>query len=192
MTSTTTSNHKTVLIIAGTLCVIACGLYAYMYYSVNAAADRAATAQAIIQSDTFDRSNAEKIKKLYQSTTEQRANVLKHVIPSTNIVAFIETFESVGSEAGSTLKLSGVSAGNPKDVAPAGMGLFHAHVEATGSWSSVMQTLMLTENLPFVTLIDSVSLDNGSGPDGKDSHAWHVSFNVALLNSVAATSSPQK
>ncbi len=191
MTSTANSKHKIVLLIAFLMCVITLGIYSYMYYSVNAATDRTSVARDIIKSNDFDRLNAEKIIKLHESTVDQRSNILKHVIPSTNIIAFIETLESVGSEAGSTLKLSGVSGVTQKDTAPSGMGLFHAHIDATGSWSSVMQTLMLTENLPFVTLIDSVSLDNVLSSDNKGPRTWHISFNVALLSSIS-TSSPQK
>ena len=185
------SIHRTLIITACVACIVSIALYVYMYYSVNAATERAAAARTIVQEHAFNDTNAEMIQKLYDSTVEQRARILKHTMASTEIVSFIETLEAVGTEAGSTLKLSGVSSGKPKDVAPDGMGLFHAHVDGSGSWASVMQTLMLTETLPFVTMVDSVQLNNTAGTSARVAREWHISFDVTMLNTVA-TSSPQK
>ncbi len=191
MKSVTISQHKKLIVIACVACVVLVALYAYMYYSVNIATERAVAAKVLIQEHTFSDANANKIKKLYQTTEKQRADILKHVIPSNKMLTFIETLEAVGDEAGSTLTLSAVSGSKMSDTVPTGMELFHAHANVSGSWSSVMQTLMLAEALPFVTVLDSVQLDTSATAGTKNTHRWQASFDITMLASLA-TSTPQK
>jgi len=191
MKSVTTSQRKKLILITGVACTVLVALYVYMYYSITVATERATVAKALIREHTFTDASANKIKKLYQATEKQRADILKHVIPSNKMLSFIETLEAVGDEAGSTLTLSAVSGSKANETVPLGMDLFHAHANVSGSWSSVMQTLMLIEALPFVTVLDSVQLDTLAIVGAKSTRGWQASFNVTMLTSLA-TSSPQK
>lgn len=177
------------LVLALLSCIVVFTLFGYMYYSVTAATARAIIARAVAETTAFDNINAEKIKTLYTSTQGQREAILKHLIPSTQVISFIEVLEAIGADAGSALELSAISGTIAKDVVPEGMGMFHARVNAYGSWQSMMRTLILAENLPYVTSVDSVHLETSSSDANRKAFkGWHISFDVSMLNTLASSS----
>jgi hypothetical protein len=126
-----------------------------------------------------DRRN--EIKSLDLSIAEiepERALFETHFVPSSDIVPFLDTIETLATEAGAKSEVSSVV------VATDNSGLI-VNLDAIGSFQAVYKFLTLLENSPYELEFDSVGLQNvtidpGTGKN-KQIQQWQLSLVIKLL-----------
>ena len=171
--------HIALLIFAALVTAVVMSAYGYMHGAVALSAKHAIDARDLVIAGRSDKSRQQDIVELYQSTAESRARIGGLFIPADQPVTFIESVESLGVQAGSSVALSAISADSLDGAAAGTIGDAHVHLDAHGSWASVMRTLMLAEVLPYKTQIDQIHLDESTSGDGmKAVHDWRLSFDV--------------
>lgn len=164
-------------------------LYAYMYTEVGRSYSRALLARNVENAQKQDNIQAENVLALYQKTSADRDRLATFFISDGEAVSFIESLEGIGDAVGSKVELSGVTAQDTSAMKPGSYADISAHVDVTGSWQAVMKTLLLSERMPYETVIDSVTLSESAAAssqgktenkkaDTRIGHEWHVSYNI--------------
>jgi hypothetical protein len=184
--------HTALLIFAISVTLFVSALYGYIYFLVHTTADRAVLARDIVRAEALTKDQEQKLAVAYDATVADRARLGSFFIPYDSIVLFIESIESLGTQAGSTVTLTTITS-DPLDGAPAGtLGNIHAQVDAHGSWESVMRTLQLAELMPYNSVLRDVRLDSSSVTVGKEvKRVWHLSF-VMDVSTIATPSAKTK
>jgi hypothetical protein len=156
---------------------VVAALYAYMFYATSASVRQSNAARDIVRAEGTDQSQAKSISELAASTAASRARLASLFVPADNIVVFITALESLGPQSGSTVSLATIDADSLAG-APAGtIGAIRAHINASGSWASVMRVLSLAERMPYAVSIDHVRLD-ASSLDSTAHSAWSLSLDI--------------
>ncbi len=113
----------------------------------------------------------------YESTRKQNAPIIKKAesyIPiissyfasSSDPVAFVERLESIASTTGAKINLGNLNIEENK-MGDVPVKFVKLSFDASGSWSSIMKTLYVLENMPVKTLVQNVSLRKVGDPDTK-------------------------
>ncbi len=176
--------------IAVTFCGIS--LYAYMYNAVSASYSRAVLARSVVDSQKQDTVDETATQLLYDDTAADRARLASFFLNEGQAVSFIENLEQIGSQVGSAVNLSSVSADDTSSLKPGSFASIRATVSVSGSWQSVMRTLELSEILPYQASIDNVGLNETTSGTGKAAkQIWQASYNVTAAVLVGASSTKQ-
>jgi hypothetical protein len=166
-------------------------LYIYTQYSIHAAVRRAVAGRSGILIEQGEINQKKSLAEIYSATLENRGKISDLFISANDAVSFIESVENLGLRAGSAASLSAVST----DEAAGPFTKIKAHLEASGSWSEIMKTLLLAETLPFQASLSNARL-NESGLDEKEKNGrnWHLSFDIAsnMISEKSATSTGEK
>ena len=172
-------SHIPLLILASVIVLVSMALYGYMFQATSVSVGRAVTAQNVVASEQGNKQKAKTLTSLASSTASDREMLLTFFISSDDIVSFITAIESLGPKSGSTLNITSIDA-DQMVGAPAGkIGKARAHVDAHGSWSSVMRLLDLAEVMPYAVTISHVRL-NSSGATAKSNDAWSLAFDIQV------------
>ena len=171
-------SHIPLLILAIVILLIVISLYGYMYQTTIASVDRAGTAIDFVASEQGNSSKAKTLTNLASSTLANRNALSTFFVSSDDIVSFITTIEALGPQSGSILNITSIDADHLTNAQPGTIGSAHAHIDAHGSWSSVMRLIDLAEQMPYVVSISHVRLSNS--PDSKLSGSWGVSFDIQV------------
>jgi hypothetical protein len=163
--------HIPFLILAIAVIVVAGSLYIYMFYATAASVDRANLARDVVLREKADQSQEKSLVSLASTTESDRSRLASFFVPAGDVVSFITALESLGPESGSTVSIASISS-DSLSVA--------AHIDAHGSWSSVMRALSLAERMPYAVSISNVRVDESGGADSK-SHAWSLSMDIKAL-----------
>jgi len=171
--------HTSFLILAASVTLLVGALYLYMHYQVNISVSKATAAREVAQKEGAYKEKEKDVLKMYQATVAERAQLAGYFIPADKTVDFIEAVESIGPISGGSLLLSSIEA-DPLDVTkPGTQGKVHAHVEAHGSWVSIMKMLMFAERLPYKVTINNIHIAyEGTGDTKNASREWRLSFNI--------------
>ena len=144
-------SHKSLLLISFISLVIAALAYGYMNKSVG-----------------ISSSNIEDMRTRIKSEDDVRAQARA-----------IVAVEAISSESGSKVTIANIgspdSGQESTSTASSSASMVNMNVTATGSWTSVMRALVLAENLPYVSNIDSVRLDL------MDKQGWELNFKLHAL-----------
>ncbi len=180
-------NHFATLILAAAVTLVIGVLYIYMFYATNASVNQADLARDIVRVEMSDQSQSKSLSQLASSTAASRAHLNSFFVPADDVVTFITSLESIGGESGSSLSLASIDA-DSLDGKPAGtIGTVRAHIDADGSWSSVMRALAIAENMPYAVSIDQVQLNASTGQNGRST--WNLSFDIQAAMIVLAPAS---
>ena len=175
-----THGHLFLLVLALAVAAVVAALYGYMRYAIGSSVSRAILAREIVRLKDADKSRADEVMQLYQSTAADRARLSGFFIPADDVVSFIEAVEAIGPQSGAALTLSSIGADAPSKPAPGAFGSARAKVEAHGSWQAVMKALKLAESLPYDITIDNVRLDGSLQPSGRGTiHSWSLSYDLS-------------
>lgn len=158
-----------------TFLICACAAYAYAYYSIQSLNGELVASHAKVATERAYRSQGEDIAGIYQSTAADRARIGTFFTTEGATVDFIESLESLGSQAGSSVTISSLESVAAKDSTPA---LLRVHVDAQGSWNAAIKTLKLAEALPYKTTVSRVRMDTSGSTDPKSRREWKVSFTL--------------
>ena len=171
--------------------IIAATLYGYLYWQTSASTARAVLAEGVVATEKQSQSQTKDVELEYQTTAAGRARLPGLFVPAGNAVVFIEAVEAIGPASGASVTVSSIQADPMTGAAAGTIGTITAAVQAEGSWTAVMKTIVLAETLPYESSIDHLSLvREGQTPAVDESAAvWHLSFNMSasMLASAVAT-----
>lgn len=172
-------NHITLLIVAFIVTAFVFVLYGYMYFVVGNSLDKALAAREEVKKEQAYKDQEKNSADLYEKTAKDRAKLSTFFVDDNNKVSFIEMIESLGDRTGSTITLSSIVA---DDLATSPVGTYghiKINVDVQGSWASVMKTLILAENLPYMITIRTVRMDTSGTLDAKNpKQSWKLSFTL--------------
>ena len=142
-------------------------IYGYLYWSIDDSLTKASTAREVASGVERSKTEAQDTALLFAETENDRDSLPSFFIGSDEAVTFIESLESLGNKSGGKVTISAVSADDTSALSVGSFAHMSAHIDVSGSWSDVMRTLELSEDLPYQSSIGNVTLGmNGSG-DGK-------------------------
>lgn len=171
------NNHTALLMFAIAITLVVYASYGYMYYSVGVSLDRALAAREAVRKEETYKMQGQSLRNVHDITESDRAKLGTFFVADDKKVSFIETLESLGENTGSKVTLSSIVADDLATSKPGTLGKVSIHVDVQGTWSSVMRTLLLAENLPYKVLVSGVRLDASGAPNEKNSRQeWHASF----------------
>ncbi|HTK33537.1 MAG TPA: hypothetical protein VL335_03275 [Candidatus Paceibacterota bacterium] len=188
-------SHVPLLIFAVAVMCVVSALYAYMYHATLVSINRASLARDIVATEQNDQTQAKDLAKIASDTVLERSQVPHFFIPADDVVSFITTLEALGPQSGATVTLSSIDSDVINGAAPGTIGHARAHVDASGSWLSIMRLISLSENMPYAVSISHLNLNNGGAQDTKDAkvpqHIWSASFDVQAAVLVPSDTSTQ-
>lgn len=154
-------------------------LYAYVQVKIVAMRDDTADALAAVSEARLDQGKETELINLYQSRASDWARIQTFFVSNDRPLSFIESLEALGKAASSSLVISSISSDSGNAKSSVRTGTVSAHIEATGSWNSLMRTLKLVEVMPFQINIDHVRFDT-SVLEGETAskHSWKLGFDI--------------
>lgn len=171
------SRHYTLLLFA--LCtVFATALgYFFLYKKISAQASRHAQVSYELSNESMKKQNEQALIAIYKETSAERTKISSFFIRDDMAVDFIERIEKAGVDSQTELELSSIVNDD---------GFIKAKVDVDGTWSGVMNALMLLENMPFAVKLNDVRLDTSGDLESTDkkstsAHEWHLSLTVEAL-----------
>lgn len=169
------------LLIAFSITVFVCALYAYMHYSIGVSLERALAAREAVKNEQIYKEQKAKLTSLYDETTHDRGQLASFFVADDQKVAFIEKIELLGDTTQAKVVLSGIVADDLATNPPGTLGRISVHVDAMGSWSSIMRVLKLAETLPYKSSVSGVRVDvTGGSSDEKGTkeskREWRLTF----------------
>jgi len=180
-----TPHHAILLILAFSVTLLVGVVYGYMHYVVKISITRAAIARDIVAMEKANKGREQGVQALHQRTIEARDSISQFFIPANRVVEFIEAIEALGPQTRSIVTLSSIDDIPPGQIDGSVYGLARAHVEARGSWSSVMRALSLAENFPYAISVKDTRVDSiGSGGES----SWKADFTLEVLLSAPLSS----
>lgn len=183
-----TPHHSVLLILALSVTILVGAVYGYMHYVVKISIARAATARDIVALEKANKGREQGVRALHERTAIARASLSQFFIPADRVVEFIEAIEALGPQTGSIVTLSSIDDVPPGQIKESKYGLARAHVEARGSWSSVMRALSLAENFPYAISVQDTRVDS-EGKSGGSS--WKAEFTLEVLLSAPLSSTAE-
>lgn len=173
--------------------IIACiSVYVVGVVWLHKKGDAIATERQKIAEMTRELENINTLKEQVESGKELESTFTKHLVSRNQIVNFIKEVESLGNQTGAYITIdaidSSLGSGSDDKIVPANFKL-----SIRGSWRSVMRTLMLVENLPYLGTIGAInfeyikalSLGDNSAPGAattpvKVQAGWKADFNYTF------------
>ena len=172
-------SRNALLILALSTTAVVCALYVYVFRAIEISAKSALTAREAVRYEEFSKNQRKNITAVHESTIHDRSRLGSLFVSDDQTVAFIEMLESLGQNTGATVALTSIDATDLQGSLANSLGRVNAHVDISGSWSSVMRTLILAEILPYKSSINSVNLESSGTAGDKDPKTlWHASFNL--------------
>lgn len=182
-------SHIPLLIFAFSVTLVVGALYAYMYHATTVSVERAGLARDIVATERNDQAQAKNLSSIAANTALDRSVLQSFFIPADDVVSFITTLEALGPQSGTTLSLTGIDSDPLTNAAPGAVGRAHGHIDASGTWASVMRLLDLAEHMPYAATVSHVRLSGGALDEKKQS-TWSISFDIQAAVLVSAAPTP--
>lgn len=171
-------SHKGLLTISVCAVSVVYALYMYVYMSVDRSISDAIAINNVLHSEQIDASQEEGITAIYEATHADRARMAQLFVSDTATIDFIEMLESLGTKGGSVVTLSSIEADPiisdtvniPRSI--------RIRIEARGSWSSVLKTIMLAETIPFRSSVNMVRIDSSTNSSRDARREWRATFEL--------------
>lgn len=183
------TNHRHyILVTLALLSIVASSLTFYFLYKRTVAqAMRYDEINNEINSEDGRKKYEQELLKNYDRTKSDREKLLTYMVKEDEIVSLIESVERIGEYSKTELELSSISKGNKNNI--------KSRVNVKGEWSSVIRSLILMENLPFVLSINNISLATSGNLESSiskgdlkaakvntsGSNIWSLSFDIEIL-----------
>lgn len=173
--------HITLLTFALVTIVVAVFGYLFIYNQTIKQADHYVVANHELIAEDARKQNEQDLIKIYNSTKETRNTLTTLLIHEDKVVDFIEMVEKVGVDSNTDTELTSiVNVGST----------IKAKINSKGSWSNVMKSLVLIENLPINISLSNVRLNASVAPEKvseKNPKQQAVSYWELLLDVEAIT-----
>ena len=170
------------LVVASTLCVLACIGYGVWYGVVSAESAAVATLQADIAAKTQTVNQIAATRASLASVAGDETVVQGYFVPEADIVAFINSLEDKGASQKASVSVLSVSEGGTPSQPALALAL-----TVKGTFDAVMRTIGSIEYAPYALSISSLSI----AQDAKNS--WHADLKLivgSLPAAAVATSTP--
>lgn len=171
------SRHYTLVFFA--LCSVIAASFGYVliYKQTVAQAEHSATAILDVENESKQKQHEQELIGIHKETAIEREKLSTFFIAEDSAVDFIERIEKIGTDSQTELNLSSIT--NDESH-------IRAKVDVQGTWSEVMNALMLMENLPLGVVLSDIRLDTSGDLESKDKkasrgHAWHLSLSIEAL-----------
>lgn len=176
------SRHTHIVLMALMLTIFFCivALYFYINTAVHKSTDRAILARDIAVVEYSDKNQENDLLKIYTETADDRATLKEFFVSDTEIIPFVESLEALGPVSGSSLKITALESEDQSGLKKGTLTSLRAKVDVTGSWSSVMRALKLSETLPYDISISGVRFVQGGSTDDKSKTAWSASYDIKV------------
>jgi hypothetical protein len=174
-------HHIPLLILAVAVTAVAGSLYAYMFYATASSVARANSARDVVALEKADQSQEKSLIATASTTESNRARLASFFVPADSVVSFITALEALGPESRSAVSIASISSDSLSGKASGTIGSAQAHIDARGSWSSVMRALSLAERMPYAVSISNVLLDESAASAGSKNHMWSLSMDIKAL-----------
>lgn len=162
-----------ILIVFAILSILATGFaYFFIYQKAISQADQYVQVNKEIENEDTKKHNDQDLIKIYNSTKDSREKILTYLVKEDKVVNFIETLEKVGTDSNTKLELSSINNDS---------GIIKVNVSVKGSWSNVMTSLVLVENLPLSLYIKDVKLNSVSDLE-KKGRSWELTFSAEAIS----------
>lgn len=176
------------LIMAFIATLIAGGVYAYVYRTVEHSTEQTNAALEEVIREQYRKDHEKSVTELLKHTEGDRTKIATFFVPDDRVVEFIEHIEGIGPMAQAEINLGSINADDLTAAAPGTIGHINAHIDGRGSWSSVMKALKLIENLPYQVRINNLRLDASGLEEGSKTSesarasSWRIGFDVNVLS----------
>lgn len=134
-----------------------------------------------VANESVKRQNEQKLTDIHKDTLDNREMLSSFFIPQETAVDFIERIEKVGTDSLTELEISSIVSDE---------GHIKAKVDIDGSWSGIMNALMLIENLPLGVMLDGIRLYTSGDLENSNKkitsgRTWHLSLTIEALTKKA-------
>jgi len=153
------THHHFLIIFAIAVTLLVTALYVYMRYSILDMTNEAVVSKSKIISLRMHENVDEELEKIKKESKDDFTKISRAFIQLDNTVPFIESLESLGKNTGSVVTIASIDNVDPVEGSSAVNGYIKIRINILGSWSAVMKTVMMVENMPYKLLIDGVRFD---------------------------------
>lgn len=174
--------QKKLLIVSGLFVVMSVGIFLFLYLTIKKNDAIAKEAGKNWQLAVEKREKLSSLDSLVRNIEGEKVALETHFAHSSDIVPFLDTMDSIGTQAKVNSSVSSV------DVLADKSGLV-AHIKASGSFEAIYSFLVLLENSPYELEFSSVNLhrEDAGDPTAALANAhptWNIDFQVKLISFV--------
>ena len=173
--------HYILLIVAVVTMLCSAAGYWVLYHTVQQQSIHAAEVSKEIALVDERKQHEQDAASIYAKTADERAVLADSLVSPDKAVDFIKSVEKIGDDVGVELNLSSITNEPASGGSP--FGYFKGHVEARGSWSNIMKTLILIENMPYVVSLQKIGLAGAETPshDSPTRRSWTLTLEMKAL-----------
>lgn len=171
------SRHYTLILFA--LCsIVAASLgYVLVYRQVVIRAENSASVALEASNENLKKQHEQDLVGMHSATTDERIKLASFFVPEDSPVEFLEKIEKIGTDSQTDLEISSITTDE------AGI---RAKVELQGTWSGIMNSLMLLENMQLGISLNDIRLDTSGDLASQDKkltkvHVWRLTMNIEAL-----------
>ena len=180
------ANHKHYTLIIISILAIASSFTGYFLFFkiILHESSQADKSSSVIALNNEKKSLEKKKEGIFKSKVEDRAFITKIILPQDEIVGFIEKVENISNDTKAEVSISSIGNNMSANSKVGDMGYMTAHIEAKGSWQSIMQTLSLVENMPYSISINNIRLERVKDDfldKKKTQGVWNISLDIKVL-----------
>lgn len=166
--------HHTIPLLASALAlVLAGGVYAFLFFSVQSDVARITRAAQDSSSLTRRDERARSVETLLNETKDKRTALAVFVVDDEDVVSVIELLENVAAKKKTSLSISSVSVSRPSEWN------YHERIDIVfsvdGPFANLIRFLATLEALPLASRVESGSLEASGGS------AWFASFAMTFV-----------
>lgn len=177
------SSQSTTLLIVALLCTItAFSLYAFLWFGIKSANERASELGNEIEAGVKRAQEFKTTKTLVSDTAPLRLKLDGYFVPADGAVAFFESLEEQGFEAGVSVSLESISVEPPSDSPLAET--VRIVLRAEGPFAATLRFLALLEAAPRAGRIEQFSFAVRN-PEDKKEITWRLDATVRVLKLTA-------
>lgn len=169
----------TALILAAILFIATAGFYFFFYSAIRASQeDVARLEEGMREAQARERLNRT-LEILVRDTEKERATLAQHFVSADGVVGFIEYLEGLGRRAGATVKVGAIDVG--ESFLATRLDHLTLTISASGSFASVARFVSLLETLPYISVIDEMSLEKRAAAK----NTWDANVTVSAAKTPA-------
>lgn len=175
---------KTLLISSIVFALIAVAFAIFLSILIDRGLENVAKIDQDIANEEVQKKNVESVEKVLEKTKESRDELATYILQDANIVSIVETIEKLGEKNSLAVTITGLEAEDSFEAKAGTINNVKMHVDAKGNWSNLLTFMILVENIPYKSTIDSVILRKStleSSVSDKSLPGWSLGFNIKLL-----------
>lgn len=162
------------------------GLYWSVHQSINGQIVRTEGVLKEVLKEKYRKDHEKSLASTLANVEADREKLLGFFVTADQTVDFIERVESIGNLSGTSVAISSINADNLSEKPAGTVGKLGVHVTTVGTWPSIMEALLLAEQMPYSVSINNLRMDvtDLQSTDGKalPTRGWKVDFDIEVLS----------